>query len=103
MQIVLGPRQAGKTTLVRQVLADFSNQGIYASADGPLRAGSAWIETQWNRGRRLAATNGSAVLALDEVQKVLRWSETIKQHWDEDSAADTNLHVMMLGSAPLLI
>jgi len=103
MQIVLGPRQVGKTTLVRQVLADFGDRAIYASADGPPLAGSAWIETQWDRARRLAAEHGSAVLALDEVQKVTSWSETIKQHWDEDSAAGTNLQVVLLGSAPLLM
>jgi hypothetical protein len=103
IQIVLGPRQVGKTTLVRQVLADLGDKAIYASADGPPLAGSVWIETQWDRARRLAAENGSAVLALDEVQKVERWSEAVKQLWDEDSAAGTNLHVVLLGSAPLLM
>ena len=103
IQIVLGPRQVGKTTLVRQALANFGNKAIYASADGSSLAGSAWIETQWDRARRLAVDKGPVVLALDEVQKVERWSETIKQMWDEDSAAGTNLHVVLLGSAPLLM
>ncbi len=103
IQIVLGPRQVGKTTLVRQALTNFGDKAIYASADGPPFAGSAWIETQWDRARRLAVDDGPAVLALDEVQKVERWSETIKQMWDEDSASGTNLHVVLLGSAPLLM
>lgn len=103
IQIVFGPRQVGKTTLVHQVLADLGDKAIYASADGPPLAGSAWIETQWDRARRLAAASGSAVLAIDEVQKIERWSETIKQLWDEDSATATNLHVVLLGSAPLLM
>lgn len=103
IQIVLGPRQVGKTTLVRQVLAELGDTAIYASADGPSLDGSAWIETQWDRARRLSAEKGSAVLALDEVQKVARWSETIKQLWDEDSAAGTNLQIVLLGSAPLLM
>ena len=103
IQIVLGPRQVGKTTLVRQALANFGDKAIYVAADGPPLAGSAWIETQWDRARRLAVDKGPVVLAFDEVQKVERWSETIKQMWDEDSAAGTNLHVVLLGSAPLLM
>jgi hypothetical protein len=93
----------GRRAATDEVLADLGDQAIYASADGPLLAGSGWIETQWHRARRLAADKGPAVLALDEVQKVERWSEAIKQLWDEDSAAGTDLHVVLLGSAPLLM
>ena len=31
------------------------------------------------------------------------WSETVKRLWDEDSAAGTDLRVLLLGSAPLLM
>ena len=45
----------------------------------------------------------SAVLVLDEVQKLPDWSESVKRLWDRDSARDVNLKVLLLGSAPLLI
>ncbi len=105
LQVVAGPRQAGKTTLVRQALAPWGERAHYASADEPTLRDRAWISTQWEIARRLArdsATKG-AVLALDESQKVPGWSETVKRLWDEDTAARTPLRVVLLGSAPLLI
>ena len=43
------------------------------------------------------------MLALDEVQKIPRWSETVKRLWDEDTRARRPLKVVVLGSAPLLM
>ena len=43
------------------------------------------------------------MLALDEAQKIPRWSETVKRLWDEDSRARRPLKVVLLGSAPLLM
>jgi len=43
------------------------------------------------------------VLALDEIQKIPAWSETVKRLWDEDTAARVPLRVVILGSAPLLV
>ncbi len=105
LQVVSGPRQVGKTTLVRQVLADWPDRAYYASADEPTLKDRAWIETQWETARRLAreANRASVVLALDEVQKIPGWSESVKRLWDEDTAARLPLRVVLLGSAPLLV
>lgn len=40
---------------------------------------------------------------LDEVQKALGWSESVKRLWDEDTRARRPLKVVLLGSAPLLV
>jgi predicted AAA+ superfamily ATPase len=95
----------GKTTLVRQVLGEWADRAHYASADEPALKDGAWIELQWEAARRLVreANRSSAVLALDEIQKIPRWSETVKRLWDEDSAARLPLRVVLLGSAPLLV
>lgn len=103
IQIVAGPRQVGKTTLVRQVLAAADVPYQYASADDPGLRDSAWLEGQWEEGRRLARSPGAAVLALDEIQKVTGWSEAVKRLWDEDRRSELDLHVVLLGSAALLI
>jgi predicted AAA+ superfamily ATPase len=105
LQIVAGPRQAGKTTLVEQVLVAVEAPPVYASADEPALRDAAWLAAQWERGRRAAADAGTsgAVLALDEVQKVPAWSETVKRLWDEDTRAKRPLRVVLLGSAPLLM
>lgn len=104
LQVVAGPRQVGKTTLVEQVLARTSRPSLYASADEPSLRDETWLLTQWERGRALAAEGGKegAVLALDEIQKIPRWSEVVKRLWDEDTRARRRLRVIVLGSAPLL-
>ena len=105
LQIVAGARQAGKTTLVGQVLSRLDIPSVFVSADEPTVGDTAWLAAQWERGR-LAATDAGkagAVLVLDEVQKIPRWSETVKRLWDEDSRARRPLKVVLLGSAPLLM
>lgn len=105
IQVVAGPRQVGKTTMVRQVVADLGIPAHTATADDPGLRDRAWLEAQWEAGRLLARTAapGSAVLVLDEVQKIPAWSEVIKRLWDEDAADAMDLRVVVLGSAPLLV
>lgn len=105
LQVVAGARQVGKTTLVEQVLAAAGRPSIYASADEPTLRDAAWLAAQWDRGRMAAAESGKAwaVLALDEIQKVSGWSETVKRLWDEDTRARRPLRVVLLGSSPLLM
>jgi predicted AAA+ superfamily ATPase len=104
LQVVSGPRQVGKTTVVRQALAASEAPSHYASADDPSLRDASWLEAQWEEGRRLAHNRSDgAVLAIDEIQKVTNWSETVKRLWDEDRGADTLLRVVLLGSAALLV
>lgn len=103
LQIVSGPRQVGKTTVVRQALDACDLPSHYASADDPTLRDTAWLDAQWQEGRRLAGEHGGAVLAIDEVQKIDNWAEAVKRLWDEDRAAARSLRVVLLGSAALLI
>ncbi len=107
IQVLIGPRQTGKTTLARQLIDEIEMAAHYASADEPALKDRAWIEQQWETARiRLKASNEagkSCVLILDEVQKITGWSETAKRLWDEDSASGTQLKVVLLGSSPLLV
>lgn len=102
IQIVLGPRQVGKTTAVRQALSKVAAPWHFASADTATTESPAWLEEQWAEGRRLAA-GGSAVLVVDEVQKVPDWSAWVKRLWDEDSFLERDLRVVLLGSSPMLM
>ncbi|OFW07654.1 MAG: AAA family ATPase [Acidobacteria bacterium RIFCSPLOWO2_02_FULL_68_18] len=105
LQVVAGARQVGKTTLVGQVLNRLDLPRVFVSADEPTVGDTAWLAAQWERGRLAVADAGKsgAVLVLDEVQKIPRWSETVKRLWDEDSRARRPLKVVLLGSAPLLM
>jgi len=102
IQVLAGPRQVGKTTLVGQVSERLDIPVRYASADEPTLRGPEWIAQQWDTAR-LEARGGPAVLALDEIQKIPGWSETVKRLWDEDTQLRRQLQVVLLGSAPLLV
>lgn len=105
MQVVAGPRQVGKTTLVQQACASVEGLVRFVSADEPVLRGPEWIAQQWEIARIEAHAAGEpgAVLVLDEVQKLSGWSETVKRLWDEDTRRGLNLRVVLLGSSPLLI
>ena len=102
VQVVAGPRQVGKTTLVQQVTADLGIPVRYASADEPTLRGADWVRQQWEAARSEAGPDG-AVLVLDEIHKIAAWSEAVKRLWDEDTRARRSVKVVLLGSAPLLI
>lgn len=103
LQVVLGPRQVGKTTLVQQVAEGLGRPTHYATADGPSPPGSEWIEQQWEAGRAAARASGQATLILDEIQKAVSWPEAVKRLWDEDSRRRLALRVVLLGSSALLV
>lgn len=103
LQVVAGPRQVGKSTLVGQVTARLDMPVRHASADEPTLRGTEWIAQQWDAARLDARSRTGALLVLDEVQKIPAWSETVKRLWDEDTRRKLPLKVVLLGSAPLLI
>ncbi len=106
IQVLSGPRQAGKTTLAQQIMAGMKIPSHYATADEPALKDRSWIEQQWEVGR-LKTKSGrqkkKALLVLDEIQKITGWSETVKRLWDEDTANKRLLHVIVLGSSALLV
>ncbi len=105
IQVIYGPRQVGKTTLVQQFLKQTALPYHYASADAVMAADSVWISQQWEAARIacMKATDNKAVLVIDEIQKIENWSEWVKKEWDSDSAAGLELYVILLGSSRLLL
>ncbi len=127
MVIIAGPRQVGKTTMVRQALSAYPS--TFVAADQPLPdavdpfsadvgssmldkglAGSPptseWLVRQWEQARAKATGLPSGeqyVLAIDEIQKIPRWSEVVKGLWDADRANEVPLHIILLGSSPWLV
>jgi uncharacterized protein len=104
IQALVGPRQVGKTTLARQLMAKLAFPSIYASADSPLPPGPEWIETQWRQAEIKSGTErGPVLLILDEIQKVRGWSETVKRLWDSQASNRRNMRMLILGSSSLLV
>ena len=121
---VFGPRQTGKTTAARQALGAIGRPHRYEAVDAPdslavprptpadvdrlasrsTRRDTQWLTEVWEDSRHRAWSSQTGfVLVLDEIQKVDGWSEAVKGLWDADRAAGCPLHVMILGSAPLLV
>lgn len=97
MQVVLGPRQVGKTTGVHQLLKKISAPSLYVSADDTLSVSNRWIEEQW----QAAHLKGpGTVLVIDEIQKISNWSEIIKRLWDE-RRTHPKIKLVLLGSSSL--
>src|SRR6056297_123968 len=86
IQVLTGPRQVGKTTLVNQVLNEINVPSYYVSADGVVNIKSDWIDQQWNSARLKMRKDKlkQLILVIDEIQKIPNWSETIKANWDSD-------------------
>lgn len=105
IQVILGPRQVGKTTMITQLVEQLSVPHLFESADAVQATNSVWITQIWESARlRMKAVNASEfLLVIDEVQKIDNWSETVKLNWDKDSREKINIKVILLGSSRLLI
>ena len=125
--IVAGPRQIGKTTLVRQAIEEIEHLFISVDPSGesgwmaftmstmPIQEvegaprNSAWLIRTWQAARAQCEAfkrehpHRPFVFVLDEIQKITRWPDTVKGLWDADRAQGLPMHVVLLGSSPLLI
>ncbi|NLH16025.1 MAG: ATP-binding protein [Phycisphaerae bacterium] len=102
LQVLIGPRQVGKTTIARQAVKLSGLAAHFVSADEPTLQDRSWLRQQWDMARVQAASS-AFLLVIDEIQKVTGWSETVKKFWDEDSQNNRDLRVMLLGSSPWLV
>ncbi|MFN0299630.1 MAG: ATP-binding protein [Burkholderiales bacterium] len=135
LQILAGPRQVGKTTLIQQVLANRPGGSYYyVAADDPSRPEEAvynslpphvapiksgvapeadWLRESWELAERRASAWHESdhpaakqlpfVLVFDEIQRVPQWSSDVKGLWDRARERGVRMHVVLLGSAPLLV
>jgi len=105
IQVVIGPRQVGKTTMVNQLLAQSTTGYLFESADAVLNSNQIWLQQLWESARLRKSSSGADefLLVIDEIQKIDNWSEIIKQQWDRDTQKGINIKVVLLGSSRLLI
>lgn len=105
IQVVAGPRQVGKSTLVLQVLKQLSISYSYETADAVDANDTDWIHRVWEAARTTMMLQGvqEYLLVVDEVQKIENWSEAVKREWDSDTRNTVNLKLVLLGSSRLLL
>ena len=101
IQIIEGPRQVGKSTLIKQVLKDISLPWVHFTADNVPATRSAWISDCWAtaRNKLLMEHLSELLLVIDEVQKLTNWGEVVKKEWDDDTFNDLPIKVVLLGSS----
>ncbi|MCD8297411.1 MAG: ATP-binding protein [Prevotella sp.] len=105
IQVVMGARQIGKSTVVKQVLNELSLPYRFFSADHVPTTNSAWITNSWAVTRSYMGSNRleSIILVIDEVQKISNWSEAVKKEWDDDTFYNRNIKVLLLGSSRVML
>lgn len=107
IQVVMGPRQIGKTTVVKQAMQTLGEDIPYLmfSADNIPATQRSWISDCWEtaRAQMKAENRTELILVIDEIQKLKDWSEVVKKEWDYDSFHDINLKVVLLGSSRVML
>lgn len=105
IQVIIGPRQVGKSTLMDQILRQTTVPYTLAKADNVDSQDINWIKRVWEsaRGTMVAKDQSEHLLVIDEIQKIQRWSEAVKEEWDWDCSKNIPLKVVLLGSSRLMI
>lgn len=103
IQMLIGPRQTGKSTAIRQALESVGIPAhvALASIDASSRD---WLRAQWSQARnQINPSSPAALLVIDEIQLVDQWSAVVKELWDEDEWSGIDLRVVLSGSSSLLL
>ena len=105
IQVIMGPRQVGKSTLMKQVVGATNIPYVFYPADAVPATQQSWISNCWEAARAKMRTEGlkELILVIDEIQKINGWSEVVKKEWDSDTFYDVNLKVILLGSSRVML
>jgi len=102
IQLLTGPRQVGKTTLLLEIADRFGDRAVYAAGDDPDAALPGFWERLWVQAET-RAQRGKAVLLLDEVHQLSGWAARLKGYWDRARRRRIPIHVVATGSSALRI
>ncbi len=105
IQVITGPRQVGKSTLMKQVVNALGIPFVFYPADAVPATQLNWVSDCWEAARAKMRVQGlkELILVIDEIQKITGWSEVVKKEWDTDTFNDVNLKVILLGSSRVML
>lgn len=102
IQLITGPRQVGKTTLLLQLAQEQGDAAVYGAADSPEAALPGFWERLW-ADAEARAHRGPAVLLIDEIHVLPDWAAMLKGRWDRVRRLRLPLHVVVTGSSALRV
>ena len=102
IQLLTGPRQVGKTTLLLELARQFGEAAVYMAGDEPDAALPGFWERCWTE-TEARAQRGTAVLLLDEIHHLPDWAARLKGQWDRLRRQHLPLHVVATGSSALRV
>ena len=105
IQVIMGPRQVGKSTLMKQVVQSQEIPYVFYTADAVPVTNFSWISDCWSAARvKMKVENlTDLILVIDEIQKINNWSEIVKKEWDSDTFNNIPLKVILLGSSRVML
>jgi predicted AAA+ superfamily ATPase len=102
LQLLTGPRQVGKTTLLLELRRRIGKKVIYAAGDDPgVKLPGFWERLRLEAGT--LASRGTAFIFIDEVQLFEDWAAHLKQLWDRFHRDVVPVHVVATGSSALRV
>lgn len=101
IQLLSGPRQVGKTTLLLEIEKALGKRAVYGASDSPEAALPGFLERLMGRAEDLAAAEGRAVVLLDEAHLLHDWAARLKGLHDRFRRRKTAVHIVATGSSAL--
>jgi hypothetical protein len=101
IQLVSGPRQVGKTTLLLALAAELGSVAVYAACDSPEATLPGFWDRLWRQAETIAGDRGRAAVLLDEAHLLSGWAARLKGEWDRLRRRGLPVHVVATGSSAL--
>ncbi|MBI3508170.1 MAG: ATP-binding protein [Chlamydiia bacterium] len=101
IQLLVGPRQIGKTTLLLELEKQLGEQAFYVALDSPEASLPGFWEKFWTKVEQAAEQTKTVYALLDEVQVLPNWSVLLKTQWDRIARKKWPIHIVATGSSAL--
>lgn len=101
IQLLVGPRQVGKTTLLLNLEKKFGKQAFYIALDSPEASLPGFWERFWAKVEEKARAKKTVIVLLDEAHILPDWSVLLKAQWDRIVKDKLPIHIVATGSSAL--
>jgi hypothetical protein len=102
IQLLTGPRQVGKTTLLLDLTKHLGEAAQYVAGDDPQAGLPGFWERVWAEAET-RARRSPVVLFFDEIQHIADWGRRLKGQYDRLRRLRIPLHVVATGSSALRV